>query len=265
MTGFSSKTRPTSAPSTPTSSAGPDSCPSRSTISIALPPSREDQRRLDLIHVTSAVHNPTGRRLTTTTGRRLVELAGRCGATLVDDHALAYLSDDPAPFLAGHDPYADVITVGSFSKVLWSALRVGWLRAPAPTIKRLVARKAALDLATPALDQALALHCLPHLEPIAAQRHERLREARAHLRGRLRADLPHWHDEADDAGPFLWLRTHLDDADPIVQTAGAAGVRVTAGRTLSPTERWNAHVRVALTGSDDALDDAVDRLADDNR
>ncbi len=146
--------------------------------------------------------------------------------------------------------------------MLWSALRVGWLRAPAPTIRRLVARKAALDLATPALDQALVLHCLPHLDPIAAQRREQLRLARAHLRSRLRADLADWHDETDDAGPFLWLRTHLHDADPIVQTAATVGVRLTSGRTLSPSERWNAHIRVALTAPDDALDAAVDRLAD---
>jgi DNA-binding transcriptional MocR family regulator len=144
---------------------------------------------------------------------------------------------------------------------LWSALRVGWLRAPAPTIGRLVARKAALDLATPALDQALVLHCLPHLEPIAAQRRHGLRQAREQLRHRLRADLPHWHDETDNAGPFLWLRTHLDDADPIIQTAATAGVRLTAGRTLSTSERWNGHVRVAVTAPQDTLDAAVDRLA----
>lgn len=221
-----------------------------------------DERRLDLIHVTSAVHNPTGRQLATSTGRRLVELATRCGATLVDDQALRYLSDEPRPFLAGHDPHADVITVGSFSKVLWSALRIGWLRAPAPTIRRLVARKAALDLATPAIDQALVLHCLPHLDPIAAQRRERLRQARTHLRNRIRADLPHWRNDTSDAGPFLWLRTHLDDADAVVQAAATAGVLLTAGRTLSPSERWNAHVRVALTAPDDAFDTVVDRLAD---
>ena len=207
------------------------------------------------------MHNPTGRQLDIATGRRLVEFAGQSGATLVDDQALRYLSDDQRPFLASHDPHADVITIGSFSKVLWSALRVGWLRAPTPTISRLVARKAALDLATPALDQALVLHCLPHLEPIAAQRRHRLRQARDHLRTRLRIDLPHWYDDTDDTGPFLWLRTHLDDAEPIIYIAATAGLRLTAGRTLSASDRYNGHVRVALTAPYDTLDAAVDRLA----
>ncbi len=220
-----------------------------------------NERRLDLIHVTSAVHNPTARQLDPTSGRRLVELADRSGATLVDDQTLRYLADEPRPFLASHEPHADVVTIGSFSKVLWSALRVGWLRAPEPTISRLTARKATLDLATPALDQALVLRCLPHLEPIAADRRERLRHARGQARTRVAERLPHWRDETEESGPFLWLRTHLDDADPIVHHADRAGVRIVAGRTLSPTDRSNAHVRIAITADDDALTTAVDRLA----
>ncbi|MEV4135635.1 PLP-dependent aminotransferase family protein [Dactylosporangium sp. NPDC049742] len=220
------------------------------------------ERRVDLVHVTSAVHNPTGRQLDASTGRRLVELAGRWGATLVDDEALRFLADEPPPFLATHDPHADIITIGTFSKVLWSALRVGWLRAPAPTIARLSARKAALDLATPALDQALVLHCLPHIDTLAAHRRRQLAHQRSHLRHRLHQDLPSWSDAGGDNGPFLWVRTHLTDADPIVHAAAGVHVGVTAGRTLTPTDSWNSHLRIAVTATDDALDAAVDRLAE---
>jgi DNA-binding transcriptional MocR family regulator len=219
------------------------------------------EHRIDLIHVTSAVHNPTGRQLGRAAGHRLVELAARCGATLVDDQALRYLADEPRPFLAAHDPGADVITIGSFSKVLWSALRVGWLRAPAPTITRLSARKAALDLATPALDQALVHHCLPYLDALAAHRRHQLAHARAHARALLAEQLPGWHDESDDHGPFLWVRTDLDDTDPLLDAASHAGVALTAGRTLTATDRWNTHVRFAVTTTDDALETAMQRLA----
>ncbi|MGI5176201.1 PLP-dependent aminotransferase family protein [Dactylosporangium sp. CA-152071] len=221
-----------------------------------------DEHRVDLVHVTSAVHNPTGRQLDDATGRRVVELAGRWGATVVDDQALRFLADRPPPFLTTHDPHADIITIGTFSKVLWSALRVGWLRAPAPAIARFSARKAALDLATPALDQALVLHCLPHIDALAAHRRQQLTHQRTHLRRRLRQDLPLWHDASGDSGPFLWVRTHLDDADPIVQAAARVQVGITAGRTLTPTDRWNSHIRIAVTTTDTALDAAVDRLAD---
>jgi DNA-binding transcriptional MocR family regulator len=220
------------------------------------------EHRVELIHVTSAIHNPTGRQLERAAGQRLVELAVQCGATLVDDQALRYLADEPRPFLAAHDPCADVITIGSFSKVLWSSLRVGWLRAPAPTIIRLSARKAALDLATPALDQALVLHCLPHLDALAAQRRHQLARARAHARALLVEQLPEWHDEGHDHGPFLWIRTDLDDTEPLLHAAAHAGVALTSGRLLTPTDRWNTHVRLAITASDDALDSAIRRLAD---
>ena len=42
-----------------------------------------EERRIDLIHVTSAVHNPTGRHLDTTTGHHLVELARRFADRIV--------------------------------------------------------------------------------------------------------------------------------------------------------------------------------------
>jgi DNA-binding transcriptional MocR family regulator len=218
-------------------------------------------RRVSLVHVTSAVHNPTGRQLNISTGQRLVALAGRLGATLVDDQALRYLAEHQPPFLAAHDPDADVITIGSFSKVLWSALRVGWLRAPAPTIARFGARKAALDIATPALDQALVLHCLPRLEELAAQRRQQLAQGRAHLRHRLHQDFPQWQDATGDSGPFLWIRTHLDDVGPFVHAAARAHVGLTAGHTLTPTAHWNSFVRIAVTAPDAALDTAVGRLS----
>ena len=219
-----------------------------------------DERRIDLIHVTSAVHNPTGRQLDTTTGHQLVDLARRCSATLVDDHALRYLADEHRPFLASHDPDADIITIGSFSKVLWSALRTGWMRAPAPTIARLTARKASLDLASPALDQALALHSLPYLEPLAVQRRERLQTARHYFRGRLVTEFPGWFDESHESGPFAWVRTDLDGVDGLIQTAAITGLRLTPGSSLSPTDRWNAYLRIAITANDETLETALFRL-----
>lgn len=217
-------------------------------------------RRVSLVHVTSAVHNPTGRQLNTSTGERLVALAGRLGATLVDDQALRYLAEHQPPFLAAHDLDADIMTIGSFSKVLWSALRVGWLRAPAPTIARLGARKAALDIAGPALDQALVLHCLPQLEELATQRRQELAQKRAHLRHRLQQDLPQWQDATGDSGPFLWVRTHLEDASDLVHAAARAHVALTPGHTLTPTTHWNSFVRIAVTAPDAALDSAVRRI-----
>ena len=218
------------------------------------------ERRVDLIHVTSAVHNPTGRQLDRAAGQRLVELAVQCGATLVDDQTLRYLADEPRPFLATHDPNADIITIGSFSKVLWSALRVGWLRAPTPTITRLSVRKAALDLATPALDQALVLHCLPYLDALAAQRRHQLAHARANARASLAEHFPEWRDEGHDHGPFLWVRADHDDT--LLHAAAHRGVGITAGRTLTTTDHWNTHVRLAITTTDHELETAIQRLAD---
>jgi len=44
--------------------------------------------------------------------------------------------------------------------------------------------------------------------------------------------------------------------------ADRSDVRIIAGSTLSPTDRWNAHICMAITADDDALIAALDRIAD---
>lgn len=45
-----------------------------------------------------------------------------------------------------------------------------------------------------------------------------------------------------------------------MHAAARVQVGVTAGRTLTPTDRWNSHIRIAVTATDAALDTAVERL-----
>ena len=52
------------------------------------------------------------------------------------------------------------ITIGSLSKAVWGGLRVGWARGDPTVIHRLVAARAAIDLASPLFEQFVATHTL---------------------------------------------------------------------------------------------------------
>ncbi len=82
--------------------------------------------------VTPARQHPLG--MTMSLGRRLdlLNAAGRCGAWIIEDDydGEFYYSGHPAPTLKSVDTTGRVIYVGTFSKVMFAALRLGYVVAP---------------------------------------------------------------------------------------------------------------------------------------
>ena len=68
---------------------------------------------------------------------------------------LAYSADNPLPRLKELD--TNVILLGSFSKVAFPGVRVGWIIAPRPVIARVTELKQLADLHTDHLSQAFLL------------------------------------------------------------------------------------------------------------
>jgi GntR family transcriptional regulator/MocR family aminotransferase len=104
-------------------------------------------------------HNPTGLALARETGRRVLAAAARHQVPIVEDGfdgSLYYGARPAAPLKAG-DRDRVVIYIGTFSKILFPGLRLGWIVAPAAIHERLQAAKQLADLHTSALIQA-AVH-----------------------------------------------------------------------------------------------------------
>jgi DNA-binding transcriptional MocR family regulator len=113
--------------------------------------------------------NPTGLRMPEAT-RADVAIQLRATRTpVVVDETLVELDLDggpvPSPLAAAVGDLA--ITVGSASKTFWGGLRLGWLRAPADVVARLVAARSATDLGCPVFEQLLLAELLdrPDLLP----------------------------------------------------------------------------------------------------
>ena len=98
--------------------------------------------------------NPTGRSLSIERRLELVETCARLGLPLVEDDPYGALSykGEPLPKMLNMNPDG-VIYMGSFSKVLTPGIRLGYVVAPLPLVRRLEMAKQAADLHTATLTQ----------------------------------------------------------------------------------------------------------------
>ena len=161
------------------------------------------------LYAIPTAHNPLGVSLSTPRRERLLALADEFAFPIFEDDPYGLLSYDgppAAPLKASGSPW--VFYLGSFSKIIAPALRVGWIVAPTALVGKLTVVKEASDLESSALMQRaiaawLAAGHLPaHIE--------RLRGAyRARRDAMLAALAAHFPAEArwtePDAGMFVWV------------------------------------------------------------
>ncbi len=107
-----------------------------------------------LLYALPNFQNPTGRSLSVERRVELVETCARLGLPLIEDDPYGALSykGAPAPKMVAMNPDG-VIYMGSFSKVLTPGIRLGYVVAPLPLVRRLELAKQAADLHTSQLTQ----------------------------------------------------------------------------------------------------------------
>jgi 2-aminoadipate transaminase len=107
-----------------------------------------------LLYALPNFQNPTGRSLSVERRLELVETCARLGLPLIEDDPYGALSykGEPLPKMVAMNPDG-VIYMGSFSKVLTPGIRLGYVVAPLPLVRRLELAKQAADLHTSQLTQ----------------------------------------------------------------------------------------------------------------
>lgn len=209
-------------------------------------------------------HNPTGLVMPGVRRQGFAAVADAGRVTIIEDLTLAdlLLSGGAPPLpLAALSPA--VVTVGSVSKLLWGGLRVGWIRAGSAELRTaLVARKAALNLATSAVAQAISAALLGTVSDgwLAAHR-AALARRRDHLTGLLGTELPGWDVAGPAAGLSLWVRLPVADATAFAHVAARHGVTVASGGAACMCGQHRGYLRLSFAEQLDTLTLAVERLA----
>jgi len=107
-------------------------------------------------YVTPSHQYPLGATMSAPRRIQLLEWADRCGAWIVeDDYDSEYRYESlPVASMQGLDPGSRVIYIGTFSKTLFPALRIGYVVIPPALVGRFLAVRQANDLSPSHLYQA---------------------------------------------------------------------------------------------------------------
>ncbi len=173
---------------------------------------RREGRTVKFIYTIPTFQNPTGLDMSLRRRGDLVQLAAENGILILEDTAYAelYFGDERRPSLHAIAGGRGVITAGTFSKVIATGLRVGWVQAPAELAAAML--PARFDMGnSPLLHRMLHQYLVSgdFAEHVGAMRALYRRKAEA-LAGALRdGPASPFEFAMPDGGFFLWL--HLRD------------------------------------------------------
>jgi GntR family transcriptional regulator/MocR family aminotransferase len=144
-------------------------------------------------YVTPSHQYPLGTTLSASRRLALLDWASRTGAWILeDDYDSEYRYQSlPIASLQGLDRDSRVVYIGTFSKVLFPALRVGYLVIPRDLVPRFAAVREAMDIFAPTLFQAALTDFLDegHFARHLRRTRELYRERRGVLVEALRSEL----------------------------------------------------------------------------
>ena len=116
------------------------------------------EKDFDFAYLIPSYHNPTG--IVTSSEKRdaIIQLFSTYQIPIVEDgfnEELRYSSSHLAPLIAFSGSGNNIVYIGSFSKILFPGLRVGWILADKELINYLESMKRARTIHTSTLDQAV--------------------------------------------------------------------------------------------------------------
>lgn len=193
---------------------------------------------LKLLYITPSHQYPTGVSLSLPRRLDLLSWAGRTGTIIIeDDYDSEYrYKGKPIPALAGIDRAASVIYVGTFSKVLLPALRLGYVVVPKDLIdvfsraKWLVDRHSSLIQQQVLADFIMAGHLERHIRRMRAIYSDRRELMIDVLKGLFERDVTIYGENAG-INMLIRLNTEVPDEE-LVLRARRLGVGITSTKNL---------------------------------
>jgi 2-aminoadipate transaminase len=188
------------------------------------------------LYTIPTVHNPTGTILPEKRRVEMLRLARDYGVPIFEDDCYCDLIWDGQrpPALYALSEHGGVIHIGSFSKSIAPALRVGYIVAPWEVMSRLLPLKT--DAGSGALEQMLlAEYCTPHFAAHVPELKRGLRRKLDTMMESLNEQFGTAAEfDAPKGGIFLWVK--LPDA---VDTLKLYPKALAAGVAINPGPEWS--------------------------
>lgn len=221
-----------------------------------------------LVYSIPHFHNPTGQLMPPEHAAQIARAARRAGAWLLADETITDIALDvpvPPPFATAISP-ADaerLLVCGSLGKSFWGGIRVGWLRAPSRVVHELAAARASLDLASPVIDQLIAVAVLREGMAVEEKRRAEARIGRAALEAALRESMPNWTWHTPPGGLSLWVQLEEgEESTSLVYRAGTHGLVLQSGpRFGADPGTYERFLRLPYAQTPEMLREGVRRLA----
>jgi 2-aminoadipate transaminase len=219
------------------------------------------------IYTIPTVQNPTGSILPESRRAEMLKLSEQYGVPVFEDDCYADLIWDGKrpPAIHAMSKSGNVIHVGSFSKSIAPALRVGFIVAPWAMMSRMLALKT--DAGSGALEQmVLAEYCAPHFQTHVPKLTRGLRKKLDTLMEALNEQFGTAAEFEDPKGGiFLWVKLP-DNVDTLklYQAALAAGVAINPGPEWSTNKAYaGSRLRLCFASpSHEQIREGVAVLAD---
>ncbi len=185
-----------------------------------------------LVYVTPSHQFPLGVVLSLANRLELLDWAAQAGAWILeDDFDSEYRYESkPIPALQGLDQNSRVIYLGTFSKVLFPTLRLGYVIVPGDLLDAFVAARWITDRCSPLIEQAALAdfisegHFASHIRRMRALYMERRSAILAALQEHFGTWLETW-DSGAGMHTITWLPPHVEDTC-VADAAASAGLNI---------------------------------------
>jgi 2-aminoadipate transaminase len=217
------------------------------------------------IYTVPTFQNPTGVTISPERRRKVIELSHQYNVPIIEDdpYGELYFPGHEVQPLRALDP--DIIYLGTFSKTLAPALRMGWMVMPPSLAAPLLNSKEAVDIQSDRFVQRAVVSVVAdgwldhHLDGARALYASRCQ----HMLDALAREMPtgtRWI--TPEGGFFVWVTLPGEiTSNALLPTAGKHGVAYLPGSAFYPDRRKEPTLRLGFSTLDEAIiDEGIRRL-----
>ncbi|MCU1518975.1 MAG: aminotransferase [Pseudarthrobacter sp.] len=224
-------------------------------------------KNIKFLYTIPNFNNPSGITLAQDRRQQVVDICRKANILVLEDNPYGLLRFDGEPLAPLRaDNAADVIYMGSFSKIFAPGLRIGWALVPEHLQRRYYLASEAVTLCPPTLNQMLVSAYLRdydwkgQIETYRGLYAERCRAMLAALEEHMPQGTS-W--TSPEGGFFVWVTLPGGvDTYPLLKKAIDAGVVFIPGAAFTPSDEPSNKLRLAFSAVPaEAITEGVRRLA----